>query len=472
MEVTETPLLTRTNSMESSTSAADSHHGQRDADLLGVQTDLDGAPIEAYPTSTMNDLFQTFFAKTPHLDMEILDRKLRSASDRVRQRVRNRKGESQGRAVDGRERRRAEIRRLREKVSKRIDKLNTQWDDAKTVRLREKICFSVAVMNLVVSSLIFATRPEWMALSYTIQTSWFLPLRIYSYTRRKWTYFLFDYCYFSNVLNLVYLWIFPQSQFLFTVAYCAAHGPLAFSIATWRNSAVFHSLEKMCSLFIHLYPPIVFTAIRHFMDKKEREAQYPALQALPSINAWTAFTFNVTFYLFWQLGYFILITKRKADKIASGERINSYSTMAGGKGPVAKLLKKVSVNRREFAFMLLQMVYTIICTLPAPLLFYNSKRASAVFILFLIVLSVWNGAGYYVEVLFRKSADLQRELEALKQEIEAAQAAASSASGESEAGGLSRPPTAPGSEAGEDVEADEEAGSHQDHLSAQKDKDA
>lgn len=203
------------------------------------------------------------------------------------------------------------------------------------------------------------------------------------------------------MLNLAYLWLFPQSQFLFTVAYCAAHGPLAFSIATWRNSAVFHSLEKMCSLFIHLYPPIVFTAIRHFMDKKERESRFPALRALPSLDGWTAFTFvslsflpfpslarltdasvrrqNVSFYLFWQLCYFVLITKRKADKIASGERINSYSTMAKGKGPVANLLQKVSVNRREFAFMLLQMAYTIICTLPAPLLFYNSKRASAVF---------------------------------------------------------------------------------------------
>lgn len=199
MEVTETPLLTRTNSMESSTSAADSLHSQRDADLLGLPRDLDGAPIEPYPTTTLTDLVHTFFANTPHLDMDILDRKLRSASDKVRQRVR-RKGEKQGDGrgggskTAGRERRRAEIRRLREKVSKRIDSLSTQWDDAKNVRLRDKICFMVGVMNLVVSSLIFAYKPAWMPLSYTIQTTYFLPLRVYSYTRKKWTYFLFDYC--------------------------------------------------------------------------------------------------------------------------------------------------------------------------------------------------------------------------------------------------------------------------------------
>jgi Protein of unknown function (DUF2838) len=47
-------------------------------------------------------------------------------------------------------------------------------------------------MNLVLSSLVFAQKPEWIPALYTIQCCYFLPLRIYSYARKQWHYFLFD----------------------------------------------------------------------------------------------------------------------------------------------------------------------------------------------------------------------------------------------------------------------------------------
>lgn len=265
-------------------------------------------------------------------------------------------------------------------MSDRVDRLQTRWTDAKTVRLRDKVSFLIGVMNLVASSLIFAFRPEWVPFVYTLQCSLFLPLRIYSYTRLKWHYFLFDFCYAANVAVLTYLWIVPDSPFLFTVVYCAAHGPLAWSVVTWRNSLVFHSIEKVTSTFIHLYPPFVFTTIRHFMPRDYAEARYPAMKDLTKLNGWTAFLFNLVFYAVWQWVYYIFIGIGKGKKIASGERINSYSTLSKGKGAVANLLGKVPAPLREPAFMALQLTYSIVCTLPAPLLFYRSATASAAFL--------------------------------------------------------------------------------------------
>lgn len=209
-------------------------------------------------------------------------------------------------------------------------------------------------MNLVASSLIFAFRPEWVPFSYTIQSAFFLPLRVWTYTRLKWHYFLFDFCYVANLAALSYLWIWPQSEFLFTIVYCAAHGPLAWSVVTWRNSLVFHSLEKVTSTFIHLYPPFVFMTIRHFTPPEIAEARYPAMRNLPNINGWKAFLFNLVFYTVWQWAYYIFIGVRKGKKIASGERINSYSTLSQGKGAIANLLAKAPKALREPAFMLLQ----------------------------------------------------------------------------------------------------------------------
>ncbi|UZJ52607.1 hypothetical protein CBS101457_001927 [Exobasidium rhododendri] len=445
------PSVVRRSSTSSIISSGDS----LDADLIGSLSDLDGAPIDvtSHPTSTLTDLLQTFFSGAPRLDLDALDRKLKETSSKVRQKIRKNDSARRGDGTKSRSAaRKEELRRLREQVNIRVDRLSVRWTEQKNVRLRDKICFVVSVMNMVITSLIFAYRPEWMPITYTLQTTYFMPLRVYSYTRQNFTYFLFDYCYFSNVLNLAYIWIFPGSPFLFTVCYCASHGPLAFSIATWRNSAVFHSLEKMTSLFIHLYPPIVFCAMRHFMPVELRHKRFPAMKSLPTLDGWTAFASNLVFYLFWQLLYYVLITLRKKDKIASGERINSYSTMSKGKGAVANLLAKAPIERREPAFILLQFVYTIVCTLPAPLLFYKSKEASAIFCLLLILLSVWNGAGYYVEVWGRR---FERELDALKREIEATQRASA---GTDESAPGTRPPSEKGSDNEEGGEGDAREG--------------
>lgn len=310
-----------------------------------------------------------------------------------------------------------ELSKLHNKVGARVERLQERWADASNVRFRDKISFLVGVMNLVASSLLFAFAPEWVPISYTFQSAFFLPLRIWTYTRLKWHYFLFDFCYAANVAALAFLWIWPYSPFLFTIVYCAAHGPLAWSVITWRNSLVFHSLEKVTSTFIHIYPPLVFTTIRHFTPREVAETRYPAMRNLPTINSWTAFLFNLVFYAIWQWAYYIFIAIRKKRKIASGERINSYSTLSKGKGAIASLLAKVPEALREPAFMLLQMVYTIVCTLPAPIVFYRSGRASGVFLLIILTMSVWNGGCYYVEVWGRR---FEKDLQALQRELDAA----------------------------------------------------
>jgi len=189
------PSITRRSSVASTVSSGDA----LDADLIGAPTDLDGAPIDSthYPTSTLTDLLHTFFSSAPRLDIDALDRKLKEASEKVRQKIRRpevRDADSSSTKKSRSAARKAELKRLREKVSIRVDRLSARWTEQKNVRLRDKLCFVIGVMNMVISSLIFAYRPEWMPISYTIQTTYFLPLRVYSYTRQKFTYFLFDYC--------------------------------------------------------------------------------------------------------------------------------------------------------------------------------------------------------------------------------------------------------------------------------------
>ncbi|PWN30579.1 hypothetical protein BDZ90DRAFT_229596 [Jaminaea rosea] len=396
-----TPALSRSNSFGSMAST----------DLLDGPDLLTSAP-SGMPLA---DLLETYV--NPRLDWA--ERRFRPYVNDVKLKARARRENLVKRARSKQEIKalEKELTKLRGKVSDRVDKLNARWTDAKNVRLRDKLSFLVGVMNLVASSLIFAFRPEWVPLVYTLQSAFFLPIRVWTYTRLKWHYFLFDFCYAANVAALAFIWIWPASPFLFTIVYCAAHGPLAWSVITWRNSFVFHSLEKVTSTFIHIYPPFVFTTLRHFTPAHIVEAKYPAMHNLPELSSWTAFLFNLVFYAAWQWAYYIFIGIRKSKKIASGERINSYSTLSKGKGAIANLLAKVPDAAREPAFMLLQMVYTIVCTLPAPVIFYRSSFASATFLIFILTMSVWNGASYYVEVWGRR---FEKELQALRRELEAA----------------------------------------------------
>ena len=108
----------------------------------------------------------------------------------------------------------------------------------------------------------FRTINRYIHIAYTLQTAYLLPVRAYSYKKRAWHYFLFDLCYYCTILNLVYLWITPANPAMWVACYCLSHGSLASAVITWRNSLVFHDFDKVTSLFIHVYPPLVFTVIR------------------------------------------------------------------------------------------------------------------------------------------------------------------------------------------------------------------
>ena len=50
---------------------------------------------------------------------------------------------------------------------------------------------------------------------------------------------------------------FPFSTTLWKVSFVLSNGPVAWAIYMWKNSLVFHSLDKIISVLIHIMPPLV-----------------------------------------------------------------------------------------------------------------------------------------------------------------------------------------------------------------------
>lgn len=358
---------------------------------------------------TLLDTIETFFDSR----MDLLERQLKKHSDKLKMRAEETfKIKSTSGEIFTTKDIEKELQKFKLKVSSRMAKVNTAWHSAKVVRTREKVSFFFGVMSLLATALLFGMAPQWIHVSYTVQALYLLPLRAYQYKKRAWHYFLFDLCYYATILNFIFIWLAPSSSALWIACYCLSHGSLASAVITWRNSLVFHDSDKVTSLFVHIYAPLVFTVIRHFYPNAEE--RFPGIAEVPNLEPVKTIFLSGLIYAIWQGLYwkFVLIDRRK--KIESGERTTSFSWLLNDKrGVIGRMLGKVPQQYRALSFMVGQLLYAIVTELPVFVL-YRSSLWSGVFLILIFSVSVWNGGGFYIEVFGRK---FERQLEALRKEL-------------------------------------------------------
>lgn len=316
-----------------------------------------------------------------------------------------------------------QLDRYRRHMRTNVDKLGKQWNDTKVITLREKVSFICGVLNIFITGYLIGAYPQFMHLWYSWQVLYFLPIRYYTYHKRGMHYFVADLCYFVNVLVMASLWLFPNSKRLFISAYCLAFGNNAIAIIMWRNSLVFHSFDKVTSLFIHIMPCATLHCIVHLCEPEHQQERFPAVYAIKHTppgspttytNLVSMLTWSTVPYAVWQLSYYFFITVRRREKIAAG-RPTSFTWLrkSYSKSLLGRLVLSLPDSLQETAFMLIQYAYAVCTMLPCPLWFY-SRWASAGFLMVLFTWSIHNGSTYYIDVFGKR---FQKELEAMKAEV-------------------------------------------------------
>ncbi|KAK7207362.1 hypothetical protein BZA70DRAFT_271100 [Myxozyma melibiosi] len=351
--------------------------------------------------------------------LDILDNlALTTKINQFNQNVRRTGGEIKDMALRSRDRvlrgREEDIDRMKSQLLKKIDKWEAKWEDARLVSQREKIAFVYGLSIVFLGGLILGGAPDWFHVFYSVQMVYLMPIRIYSYRKRAYQYFLADLCYFVNMLLLIWLWLLPGSRRLFLSCYCLSYGTLAWAVITWRNSLVLHSVDKTTSTFIHVLPPVVLHCIHFRLDedyKKERFGGAADLQKLILAEgmAWASF-----WYIIWQTLYHIFITVKRKDKIKAGHLTSfewlrrSYKNTA-----IGKFVNSLPEPLPVFAFMLIQFGYQMLTMLPCPI-WYSSKYLSAMFVFTIFMIAAYNGATYYIDVFGRR---FQKELNKLQNDV-------------------------------------------------------
>jgi len=231
-----------------------------------------------------------------------------------------------------------------------------------------------------------------------------------------------DLCYFVNLLMLLTIWFFPGSKRLFISTYCLAMGNNAVAIAMWRNSLVFHSLDKVTSLFIHIMPCATLHCLVHLIPQELQKEKFPAIYSIrhssptspEHYTLWGMIIWATVPYACWQLSYHFMITVRRKEKIAAG-RPTSFTWLrkSYAKSFLGKFVLALPEILQGPAFMLIQYCYALITMVPCPLWFW-SRWASAAFLMVVFTWATYNGATFYIDVFGRR---MEKEFEALKKEV-------------------------------------------------------
>jgi len=181
---------------------------------------------------------------------------------------------------------------------------------------------------------------------------------------------------------------------------------------------VFHSLDKVTSLFIHIMPPVVLHCLVHSLDPAIVEARFPAISRVKNIEHYglkEMVIWATVPYLVWQLSYHFLITVRRREKIAAG-RPTSFTWLRKSYANtwIGKMVNSLPEYLQEPAFMFIQYSYAVVTMLPCPFWFYH-RTFSALFISAVFLWSAYNGASYYIDVFGKR---FQKELDQLKSDME------------------------------------------------------
>lgn len=119
-------------------------------------------------------------------------------------------------------------------------------------------------------------------------------------------------------------------------------------------------------------------------------------------------------YIVWQLAYHFFISVRRADKIAAG-RPTSFTWLrkSYAKAGIGRFVLSLPDALQEPMFMVIQYGFALSTMLPCPIFFW-SKWASGLYMLALFVLTIHNGATFYIDVFGKR---FQKELEQLKSDV-------------------------------------------------------
>lgn len=337
---------------------------------------------------------------------------------------------------------------------------------APVVRFVDKISFFFGVITLLLVEGVFLRAPDLLYFVFLLLCPLLIMIRIPLYYMEKYHFFTLDFCYFVNAMYVLCIGLHALESYgsektklwvnmslenvgwegrletlnasLLRLVFALTTGPLVCAIWVWRNSAVFHSLDKMTSLFIHIIPAFLAFSQRWYTndssgdDAKEIEGNDETMrfvvcregggggggQMIPSCNEGMSlhewFVYPMIVYVMWQIFYLVVTEILLAKMIRNDRAIEtSVRWLARDRRNffnqlTKKICRKIGIlgpneefdgetKKTKAVFIATQFSYTILTFIPVKFC-YEYFWIHAAFLLITSLKSLWNGAAFYIEV--------------------------------------------------------------------------
>lgn len=308
-----------------------------------------------------------------------------------------------------------DVEKVKLQFLRQVDKMEERMTTEGAISATEKLTFALGLLNIFLIGFLVGDRPQSIHKLYTIELCLLLPIRYYTYKKKKYHYFLADLCYFANLLNMLYIWVFPSSTILYSSCYSLAFGTLSWAVIAWRNSLVLHSVDKTTSTFIHILPPTVFHVITHRLDPKFKASRFPG--AVKMGNNWgfvQGLLWTTVVYFVWQGLYHYFITVKRKEKIKAG-RVTSFEYLRKSYANTAlgKWVNSLPEPWPLLAFTGIQYGFQLVSMLLCPI-WFTYGYLSVIFLCYIFLTAAYNGATYYIDVFGKR---FQKQLLKLQEEV-------------------------------------------------------
>lgn len=302
----------------------------------------------------------------------------------------------------------------------------------------DEYCYVIGVFNLMFSTFLISAFPWTYWIWHSVKMLTLLLYRLYKFTKIKFQYFLLDFCYTANYWSILYYTtcllkrnftaleplnsiLNPLEGAIFRVLFTWCVGPLAMSIAFFRNSLVFHSSDQIIILATHLSPNLAIYGMRWWAEELGNqlpntfhiacETNIKSIFMSRGLRSFLLFdagkncdaTFNSLFtvpvcsyLILWTIPYasFFFIFGRK--KLENGGYHTMYSTMK--ETPMMKNI--LSYGGEKFQPVIYMFIHGILCSLTfliSPLV-WNNFILHTLYLLLLLAIAIKNAGTYYFEI--------------------------------------------------------------------------
>ena len=303
---------------------------------------------------------------------------------------------------------------------------------------RDERCFCLGVINLLFSTWMVSTLPHCYWIFHVLKMGYLLTHRFTKFSKIKWQFYLLDFCYVVNfwsfgavfvaiavslipMLQSYHSYIQAMGPLVFRVFFSWCVGPLALSIATFRNSLVFHSSDQIIILAVHISPNIAIYGMRWWagnlmttfgnifpincrtniqMDNWFNPSNFIAHSDDCPGSFRDLVTLPILSYVtLWSIPYFMFFFLFGVEFISRGAYHTMYSTMKD-KQPLKGILNLGGKNERIKPIIYMSF-HGVLCALTflvlGPLL-WHSFALHTLYLLVLLAMAIKNSASYYFEV--------------------------------------------------------------------------